>query len=609
MPACMGPPPAPAEGPPQPGQAPTDEPQQAQAQPQDNGQQAGEDDANIEDFYEPLANYGTWVDTPEYGRVWQPADDVAGEDFVPYASDGAWAANDDGDWVFQSKYENEFGWATYHYGRWAEHDDYGWVWVPGTTWAPSWVEWRYGGGYVGWVPMGPPGVTFVEDRWFFVEERSFGAPVIYGYRVPPDRVHVAYMAASPIVEVRGRARWTAGPPVARLRASGVSFRAAHTRAPARGYVRTTARTVRAAGASRPRAAAPKVRHSASRPKHHDAPPPAHHDAPKHHDAPPAHHDAPKHQAPPPKKAPPPRPRRARSAERSSRRGPPPRLILPLLRASASPPSPKSSRPSWPRRRRARWIRRSNDRAADRNTNPQRPMCREERPAARGCVLSRHRSLQRPLVWPAFISRPDVLDVEGGGLLAPLLRRRPAHPRGCCSRARPGSAAGGAPVPDAPSAPETPADQPPPAPAPAFPQPAAGMPAPASYSAPAPGFVPSPGITFAPTSGDGRDVVTPAAPRQESDFHLDLGFGTELPISIGGVVTAEVPGRVLFQLGLGFMPHGYAYAIDGFLTSVGAYNQTISNVVRSALGNSFVLRASAGWRPSAGHGFEISAATR
>jgi len=59
--------------------------------------------------------------------------------------------------------------------------------------------------------------------------------------------------------------------------------------------------------------------------------------------------------------------------------------------------------------------------------------------------------------------------------------------------------------------------------------------------------------------------------------------TEVPVSIGGVVTAEVPGRVLLQIGVGFMPHGYAYAIDGVLTSIGAYDQTVSRLIRGSLG--------------------------
>lgn len=171
-----------------------------------------------------------------------------------------------------------------------------------------------------------------------------------------------------------------------------------------------------------------------------------------------------------------------------------------------------------------------------------------------------------------------------------------------------------PADPAPSAvPASPPAPPPPAAAPAaapIEPPPAVAPPPAVTSPPAAApspFAPAPfapGITFEAAPGPARDAPSPAPASRESDFHLDLGFGTEAPISVGGVVTAEVPGRILLQLGLGFMPHGYSNAIDGFLTSVGAYDQTISNLVRNSLGNSFVLRASAGWRPFSGHGLEI-----
>jgi hypothetical protein len=119
-----------------------------------------------------------------------------------------------------------------------------------------------------------------------------------------------------------------------------------------------------------------------------------------------------------------------------------------------------------------------------------------------------------------------------------------------------------------------------------------------------------GITFepaAPYPSEARDVPAgPVREKEQRDFHLDLGVGTELPISVGGVVTAELPHRLLLQLGLGFMPHGYAYAIDDVLTSVGAYDKNISALLRNTLGNSFVLRASGGWRPFEDHGFEIMA---
>lgn len=97
-----------------------------------------------------------------------------------------------------------------------------------------------------------------------------------------------------------------------------------------------------------------------------------------------------------------------------------------------------------------------------------------------------------------------------------------------------------------------------------------------------------------------------APRRPREFHLDLGVGTEFPISVGGVLTAELPHRFLLQLGAGVMPRAYADTIDGFLTSVGAYDAVISQAVRASLSDAFVLRASLGGRPFSAHGFEILA---
>jgi hypothetical protein len=188
---------------------------------------------SVDDFTEPLSRYGTWIDDPRYGRVWKPSDESAGPGFTPYASDGTWAANDDGGWVFQSSRDPEWGWATYHYGRWVELDGL-WVWVPGTVWGPSWVEWRYGGGYVGWAPMGPPGVVMGENRWVFVEERRFTERGVVGFRLPPERVHAAFVAAAPIVEVHGAAHWTVGPPAGQLRAAGAQVHAVHATPEARG---------------------------------------------------------------------------------------------------------------------------------------------------------------------------------------------------------------------------------------------------------------------------------------------------------------------------------------------------------------------------------------
>jgi len=248
-------------GPATPAESPPTPPADGQAQ-----DQGGADDVVVADFTEPLGDYGTWIDEPTYGRVWQPADDVAGEDFSPYSSDGSWSANEDGSWVYESKYDTEYGWATYHYGRWVDHDDYGWVWIPGTEWAPSWVDWRYGGGNVGWAPMGPAGVVVDESRWAFVDQVHFADAGWRSYRTAPDQVHAAF-SVSVAIGIGGGGggggHWSAGPPVASIRAAGGAVRSAHVSKPARGAVKAMAQASvqRAKSSNRPKSAAAPVKRS------------------------------------------------------------------------------------------------------------------------------------------------------------------------------------------------------------------------------------------------------------------------------------------------------------------------------------------------------------
>jgi hypothetical protein len=156
-------------------------------------------DVSINLFYDNLSG-GNWYEVADYGYVWQP--DVAGDtNWRPY-TDGYWAYTDQG-WTWVS-YE-DFGWATYHYGRWARLTDYGWVWVPGTDWAPAWVSWRTGGDYVGWAPLPPAGggevvyegrpITGHVDVEFgigpayynFIDLRYIGEPVLRDRIFPYER--------------------------------------------------------------------------------------------------------------------------------------------------------------------------------------------------------------------------------------------------------------------------------------------------------------------------------------------------------------------------------------------------------------------------------------
>lgn len=135
------------------------------------------------DFYEPLAAHGRWVLVGSYGRVWMPASVEVG--WRPY-SNGYWQRTDAG-WYWVS--DEPWGWATYHYGRWDWHAAHGWFWVPQTQWAPAWVAWREGGGYIGWAPLRPSltiGVSigrvdyepaFASRAFVFVEHRRMLEPV------------------------------------------------------------------------------------------------------------------------------------------------------------------------------------------------------------------------------------------------------------------------------------------------------------------------------------------------------------------------------------------------------------------------------------------------
>lgn len=148
-------------------------------------------------FYNELAPYGEWVNHRTYGWVWAPYGITP--DWRPYTV-GRWVLSDWG-WTWVS-YE-PFGWATYHYGRWFFDPWYGWVWVPGTQWAPAWVAWRFGGGWIGWAPLPPVVETrwdvgiinptalgasvFRRFAWSFVEVTQFQQPNLRPYIARPIR--------------------------------------------------------------------------------------------------------------------------------------------------------------------------------------------------------------------------------------------------------------------------------------------------------------------------------------------------------------------------------------------------------------------------------------
>lgn len=149
-------------------------------------------------FYRKLEPYGDWMETGNYGYVFQPRQAAQARDWRPYTN-GHWIYTDAG-WTWIS--DEKFGWATYHYGRWIRLRDVGWVWVPGEQWAPAWVSWRTGGDYVGWAPL-PPEAQFDRqtgirnwadnyydigpEQYVFVSANEFGSKLSPRAIVPTGR--------------------------------------------------------------------------------------------------------------------------------------------------------------------------------------------------------------------------------------------------------------------------------------------------------------------------------------------------------------------------------------------------------------------------------------
>jgi hypothetical protein len=171
-------------------------PRAARAQGMDS---AADDPVTMDDLQQATQPYGEWLDTPEYGRVWQPDQGVVGDDFEPYLTNGRWVSADEG-WSFESAWV--WGWATFHYGRWLyDARTMRWLWTPDLAWSPAWVQWRTVADTVAWVPLAPRSVTIdphlYAPLWIAVETRSFLRPDLSRYRIPASSRVLAGRSAPP----------------------------------------------------------------------------------------------------------------------------------------------------------------------------------------------------------------------------------------------------------------------------------------------------------------------------------------------------------------------------------------------------------------------------
>ncbi len=94
--------------------------------------------------------------------------------------------------------------------------------------------------------------------------------------------------------------------------------------------------------------------------------------------------------------------------------------------------------------------------------------------------------------------------------------------------------------------------------------------------------------------------------EPSGFGFAMALGTDFPLGFGPQLTLEIPGRLFVQGTFAWMPAAYGSAIVGLIEAFGKDEALLGPVIEDALADSFVFRASLGWRPFPSAGFELFA---
>jgi hypothetical protein len=98
---------------------------------------------------------------------------------------------------------------------------------------------------------------------------------------------------------------------------------------------------------------------------------------------------------------------------------------------------------------------------------------------------------------------------------------------------------------------------------------------------------------------------PGAGRAQGSFALDLSASTWVPVSVGPEATLEVPGRLLLQVHVGWMPDLYGHALTDTLEDAGAIDARSGALVDGAVRGATTWRLAAGWRPLPKSGLELT----
>ena len=114
----------------------------------------------------------------------------------------------------------------------------------------------------------------------------------------------------------------------------------------------------------------------------------------------------------------------------------------------------------------------------------------------------------------------------------------------------------------------------------------------------------PRASAASDAGDGGEQLR-ARRRWTDPFAVDLSATTWVPLSVGPEISAELPGRVLLQAHVGWMPELYGRSVTDVLRSSGA-DDGVGALMDGALKDATLWRVAAGWRPFASAGLELTA---
>lgn len=90
------------------------------------------------------------------------------------------------------------------------------------------------------------------------------------------------------------------------------------------------------------------------------------------------------------------------------------------------------------------------------------------------------------------------------------------------------------------------------------------------------------------------------------WHVAVEGTTEMPLSMGGRLTFETPGRVRLAVGLGVLPLPYVATLNQALLAAGAYDPRFGGTLSDTLTGSLVARGQFGWRPWYDRGWYFSA---